>query len=93
MASLHPKDGARIVLERQSVDDEVHYRVSVYEPDARKLTGVAVLGDAVAVTWDEETPAAWLETFVGRWLKALPKKHAAAKSWPRKLTRWRAERA
>lgn len=92
MASLHPKDGARIVLERQSVDEDVRYRVSIYEPDDRSLTGTAVLGDVVSVAWDAEAPEAWLETFVGRWLKALPKKHAAAQSWPRKLTRWRAER-
>lgn len=92
MASLHPKDGARIVLTRASVDEDVCYQVAIYEPGDRHLTGVAVLGSAVSLTWDAEAPAAWLETFVGRWLKALPKKHADKGTWPRKLTRWRAER-
>lgn len=94
MASLHPAHGARLVLEREAVDDgEVRYRVSVYEPEVRSVgrarldpRGEVLLGD-----WDREPPA-WALVFLERLLKGLPRKHAADGSWPRKISRWRQER-
>lgn len=95
MASLHPTDGARLVLERERASDgEVVYRVSIYEP-ATTHTGTARLGwdpPAVAFEWQSEPPA-WTVVFLERLLKGLPKKHADDGSWPRKITRWREERA
>ena len=91
MASLHPDDGARMVLERTSLEPEVHYRVSVYEPGERLTVGGAAMGASVTLSWDGTPPASWIEGFLGRLLKGLPKKHADG-SWPRKITRWRAER-
>lgn len=91
MASLHPSHGARVVLEREGSGPEVGYRVSIYEPAgvvhvtrARFAEDGAVLLDA----WSSDPPA-WALAFTDRLLKGLPKKHAADRSWPRKITRWR----
>jgi hypothetical protein len=93
MASLHPSDGARMVLERASVDDAgAVYRVSVYEPEERLTVGEATLGDELELGWEGEPPPEWVVTFLTRFMKGLPKKHAAGGTWPRKITRWRAAR-
>jgi hypothetical protein len=90
MASLHPSHGARIVLEREP-GGEARYRVSIYEPD-RVHTSVAIVEGGVRFdAWSSEPPV-WARIFVERTLLSLAKKHAADGAWPRKLTRWRAER-
>ena len=92
MASLHPDNGARVVLERESGDGaNARYRVTVYEPDEVSYDTVAELGEAVTIDdWSAE-PAPWIAVFVERLLKSHAKKHAGG-PWPRKITRWREER-
>jgi len=92
VASLHPDNGARVVLERESADERgARYRVTVYEPDEVSYGTVASLGAEVAIDpWSAE-PAPWIAVFVERLLKSHAKKHAGG-PWPRKVTRWREER-
>jgi len=92
MASLHPDNGARVVLERESAGEAgARYRVTVYEPDAVTYWTLAQLGDEVSIDeWSAE-PAPWIAVFVERLLKSHAKKHAGG-PWPRKVTRWREER-
>ena len=93
MASLHPTDGVRIVLERASVEGAAaRYRVTVYEPEERSAAGAATIDGGVELAWDAEPPPAWVVAFLTRFLLGMPKKHADDGSWPRKITRWRAER-
>ena len=92
MASLHPDQGARVVLERESGDASgARYRVTVYEPNEVSYATSADLGDAVRIEGWSAEPAAWIEVFVERLLKSHAKKHAGG-PWPRKVTRWREER-
>ncbi len=93
MAQLHPAHGARIVLERVSVDDvRARYRVRVYEPDGVLHTTSAELegGTAALQPWPTDPPA-WARTFTERLLSSTAKKHASG-TWPRKITRWREAR-
>ena len=93
MAQLHPAHGARIVLERASVDDAgANYRVHVYEPDDVLHVSHVHLGqDGVSLeAWPTEPPE-WVRVFTDRLLKSTAKKHAAG-PWPRKITRWREAR-
>jgi hypothetical protein len=92
MASLHPSHGARIVLEREAIEDHgARYRVSIYEPSAMHSTEVRIHESGVDFGEWTGVPPAWAVTFLERTLKGMAKKHADG-SWPRKLTRWREER-
>lgn len=87
MSSLHPENGARMVIERVSADDAgARYAVRVYEPEGVLHEGEATLGDEVALAIDAPE---WTTTFLERLLKSLRNKHRDDGDWPRKLTRWR----
>ena len=95
MASLHPDHGARIVLERGPLEGEgepeARYALRVYEPGGVLREAEVRFGaDITRGAWSESPPE-WIEIFVDRLLKTFAKKHADG-SWPRKVTRWRAER-
>lgn len=86
-ASLHPDNGARMVIERASVDDSgARYVVRVYEPDGVLHEGEASCGEHVTLRLDAPE---WTKTFLERLLKSLRNKHREDGDWPRKLTRWR----
>lgn len=93
MASLYPSHGARVVLERESMDGAAaRYRASIYEPSAVHECAVELdASGARFAEWSTEPPR-WALVFTERLVKGLPKKHAADASWPRKIVRWRDER-
>ena len=93
MASLHPENGARIVLERERADGaDAVYAVTVYEPaEVRYGTRATFSSDGVSVDAWEREPAEWIAIFTDRLLKSFAKSHAGG-PWPRKITRWRHER-
>ncbi len=77
MASLHPSHGPRIVLERDSdQDDALRYRVSIDDPATVHTTEARV--HAAGVELDEwvGAPPAWAVTFLEHTLESMAKKHA-----------------
>ncbi|MCB9593132.1 MAG: hypothetical protein H6719_10400 [Sandaracinaceae bacterium] len=99
MASLHPQNGARVVLERAAIDEgSATYTVTVYEPDGVLQSTLARFSEegVTVEPWERELDA-WLAVFTDRLLKSFAKSHAGGpwsrEGWPRKITRWRAERS
>ncbi len=99
--SLHPTDGARFLLERESVADNgerATYRGSVYTADARYDYAVPlIMGEvpALAATGEHAPPA--LETKLATIARLIArdansKRAEGLPPWPARVLRWRGPR-
>ena len=92
--SLVPTSGVRVRLDREEERDaDVVYRATLYLPDAVVTTRATVNTEGESI--DEEAlgdapefARAALRAFV----RQLRNAHRSSGTWPRRVTRWRAEK-
>lgn len=106
MTIEHPDHGGRVRLElREEMEQGALYAVTLFTPAGRwaAITRVDLTPDAAVPQcseWtaeDEKSGAApaWLARYASSMLAVLQRDHRAAPGsrWPRRILRWRAERA
>jgi hypothetical protein len=106
MTIEHPDHGGRVRLElREEMEQGALYAVTLFTPAGRwEATARVELTAAAAVPqcgeWTAEDPSSgaappWLARYASSMLAVLQRDHRAAQGsrWPRRILRWRAERA
>ena len=96
-STLNPDSGARVLLElSRETDAHVEYRVSIHVP-SDSFVGAAHIdvgtGAIAFAAWDQHRePPAWTVDQARAFLRTLHK-NRADDGWPRRVLRWRQQRA
>jgi hypothetical protein len=87
-----PEHGARFEILRESAT-EAHavFAITVLAAGATFVASTKISSAAVEITWAPEPPR-WVADTTHGFAKMLQKNHAADRSWPSRLVRWRSER-